>query len=71
MATAAERLAEAKSALHQILIGQGVASVRDSSGESINYSRANIGALRAYIRELEIEVAGTTPISGPIRPVFL
>lgn len=69
--TAAQRLAEAKDALHAILTGRGVQRVQDQSGEAITYSTANVTRLRAYIKELEAEVAGTTPATGGfIRPMF-
>lgn len=71
--SAAQRLDEAKMALHAILTGRGVQSVRDSNGEQVSYSRANVGALRAYIAELEAEIAGTENpyMRGPIRPRFV
>lgn len=68
--TTAQRLAEAKEALHAILTGQAVVRVQDQSGESITYSPANVNRLRAYIRELEAELAGTVVPTGPIRPMF-
>ena len=71
MATAAQRLVEAEAALHAILTGRGVQRVQDSNGESVTYTTANVGRLRAYIAELKAEIAGTTPMSGPIRPMFL
>lgn len=70
--TTAQRLAEAKDALHAILTGQGVQRVQDQSGEAITYTTANVTRLRAYIRELEAELAGeTAPTAGFIRPVFM
>lgn len=65
------RLAEAKAALHQIMIGQGVQRVQDQNGESVTYSTANASRLRSYIAELEALVRGCSLSSGPIRPVFL
>lgn len=70
MATAAALLVEAKAAYHRIMIGGQPERVQDQSGESITYSRANVSRLRAYIKELEAEVAGVTPMSGPIRLDF-
>lgn len=71
--SAAQRLIEAKAALHAILTGRGIQSIRDSNGESITYSTANVTRLRAYIAELEAEIAGPTLgyTGGPIRPRFL
>lgn len=68
--SAAQRLAEAKAALHRILLGKGVQSVTDQSGERVVYSTASVSRLRAYIAELEAEVAGSAPATGPIRPMF-
>lgn len=68
--TTAQRLAEAKDALHAILTGQGVIRVQDQSGEAITFSTANVNRLRAYILELEAELAGTVVPTGPTRPMF-
>lgn len=68
--TAQQRLEEAQKAYHQLLTGGGVQRVQDQSGESITYTTANAGRLKAYIEELKLEVAGTTVSRGPIRPVF-
>lgn len=69
--TAAERLAEAKAALHNILLGKGVQRVQDSNGEAVTFTTASVSRLRAYIKELEAEVAGDAPSSGgSIRPWF-
>lgn len=69
--TAAERLAEAKKALHNILLGRGVQRVQDSNGEAVTFTTASVSRLRAYIKELEAEVAGDAPSSGgSIRPWF-
>lgn len=71
MATAAERLVEAEDALHEILTGRGVSRVRDKNGEEVVYNTGNVSRLRAYISELKSEIAGVTPVSGPLRPRFL
>ncbi len=68
--SAAQRLVEAEAALHAIQIGRGIQSVRDQSGEEVRYSTANVSRLRVYIAELKSEIAGITPMSGPIRPRF-
>ncbi len=76
MATLSElqaRLAEAETALHNALIGRGIATVRDFNGEAITYSRMDTAALRAYITELRSQIdafTGTTTLSGPMR-IFL
>jgi len=69
--TAAERLVEAEAALHSILTGRGIQRVQDSNGESVTYTTANVSRLRAYISDLKAEIAGTTPMSGPMRPMFV
>lgn len=69
----ADDLASAKAALHALLTGKAVAQVRDSDGSFVSYSKADLGALRAYIAELEAAIAaenGTPLPSGPMR-VFL
>ncbi len=53
MATLPEQLLEAREAYHALQIGKATASVRDANGEEVTYSRADIGRLAAYIRELE------------------
>ncbi len=68
--TAAQRLLEAKAALHAIQIGQGVTSVTDQNGEQVRYTTANVTRLKAYIAELEAEIAGVQPMRGPFRPNF-
>lgn len=68
--TTAQRLQEARDALHALLTGQAVVKVTDQSGESMTYSTANVSRLRAYIKELEAELAGTFAPTGPIRPMF-
>lgn len=69
MATLAERLVEAEAAYHSLMVGGGVAEVRDSNGESIRYTQANASRLRAYILELKALIAGQTQ-KGPLRPTF-
>lgn len=67
------KLAEAETALHSILIGKGVAQVRDFNGEMVAYSKADTSALRAYIKELRDQIAvllGTPNSSGPMRIFF-
>lgn len=54
----AERLSEARDALHRLNIGEQVVEVRDQSGESIRYGQSGIRALERYIAALEREVAG-------------
>lgn len=67
------RLAEAETALHNVLIGKGVAQVRDFNGEMVSYSKTDTSSLRAYIKELQDQIAvllGTPNVSGPMRIFF-
>lgn len=71
------RLAEARSAYHALQTGEAVSRVVDQNGESIQYTRAGLVSLTAYIRSLEnekAECAGNVgPLSGyrgPIRFTF-
>lgn len=67
------RLAEAETALHNVLIGKGVAEFRDFNGELVRYSKTDTSSLRAYIKELQDQVAillGTPNTGGPMRVFF-
>lgn len=67
------RLAEAETALHNVLLGKGVAEFRDSNGELVRYSKTEVPALRAYISQLTAEIAalqGADVPTGPMRIFF-
>lgn len=67
------RVAEAETALHNVLIGKGVVEVRDFNGERVVYSKADTASLRAYIKELHDQIAvllGTPNTTGPMRIYF-
>jgi hypothetical protein len=67
------RLAEAETALHNALIGKGVVEVRDFNGERVTYTKADTSSLRAYIKQLQDQIAallGNTVTSGPMRIFF-
>lgn len=72
--TLQERLTEAENAYHAVMIGSGVAEVRDSNGESVRYTQANASRLRAYILELKAQIAaeeaGKPQQRGPLNPMF-
>jgi hypothetical protein len=70
--TTAQKLAEARQAYHEIITGQAVSRFVDQNGESVSYSKTNLGALAAYIAALEAGLAspGVTPYRGPIRFTF-
>jgi hypothetical protein len=63
-------LAEAQTALHRLLIGEGVVTARDSNGELVTYTPANASRLRAYIQELKTRIAPSDTGFRPLRPVF-
>ena len=65
LASAADRLAEAQAAYHDLSIGKAAVEVRNSSGESVRFTMANASRLRAYIDDLRHEVAGTTARRRP------
>lgn len=49
-----ERLADAESALHQLIIGGGTRVYVDQNGERVEYFKADTAKLRAYIMELKL-----------------
>lgn len=63
MADCAQRLAEAKEALHQLQLGKQVVKVEvhGAPGRSVTYTPANIEQLKRYIASIEAEVAAQTP----------
>lgn len=60
-ATLTARLADAETALHQLMIGQTPTEIRDQNGELVKYNIASAPRLRAYIYELKVTL-------GQIRP---
>lgn len=71
--TTAQKLVEAETAYHEIMTGQAVSRFVDQNGESVSYSKVNIGGLEAYIARLKGELAaapGTVPYRGPLRFTF-
>jgi hypothetical protein len=61
-------LEEARSALHKIAIGKGVASIK-KDGRQVEYSAVNIGELRTYIASLEAQ-AGTNAVPRRARSFY-
>ena len=51
-ATWEARLTEAETALHQVMVGTGVASL-SYDGETVTYTRSSAAQLRAYVNELQ------------------
>lgn len=68
--TASERLTEAQDAYHALQTGQSVVEVRDATGESVRFTRAQLSSLRAYIAELKLEIAGTESVRRPMKLGF-
>lgn len=62
MADCATKLAEARDAMHALLMGESIVSV-SAAGTTTQYTAASIDALRRYVRELEAE-CGETDSSG-------
>ena len=60
------QLDEARAALHQLQIGEGVTSIR-KDGRMVEYSAANAASLKQYIKTLELQ-AGTGS-AGKRRPL--
>jgi len=60
MATAAQRLEEAKAARHKLATGQLARVFMDQNGERVEFVATNIGLLDAYIQRLESEANPST-----------
>lgn len=70
--TTAQKLVAAEQAYHEIMTGEAVSRFVDQNGESISYSKVNIGKLEAYIARLKAEIANPdgVPYRGPLRFTF-
>ncbi len=70
--TLAEQLRAAKQAYHDLMTGKSARVVVDSDGSRVEYSAANADRLRAYVAELEAQVAagGSSTRRRPIIPMF-
>lgn len=68
--TTAQKLVEAKSALHALLTGQQMVEV--GYGERrVKYTQTNITQLRSYIAELELATgARTEPLRRPLKVIY-
>lgn len=67
--TCAEKLAEARTAMHLLVTGTRVVSV--GYGERrIQYSQAMIAELRTYIKNLEAECGDPVAVRRPLRGIF-
>lgn len=63
------RLAEAETALHQIMTGTSTVEV-SYNGRQVQYSRTNAGDLRAYILDLKVQLGIKTGRSRAILARF-
>jgi hypothetical protein len=72
MATAAERLDQARDALHNLVTQKLARVLVDQNGERVEFTQTNINDLRAYIGELELEVSPSTAgkLARPIGFIF-
>lgn len=70
--TTAQKLVAAEQAYHEIMTGEAVSRFVDQNGESVSYSKVNIGKLEAYIAKLKAEIANPDGIAirGPLRFTF-
>lgn len=68
MSDVAIRLAEARAALHQLMLGKQVVKIETTGtvGQSLTYTAADIDRLRSYIKQLSIE-AGESPRRGSVQ----
>lgn len=74
MSSITERLCAAKSAYHQLLLGQSPRVVVDQNGERVEFTAANRSDLKSYIESLESELAGLNGSSvgrGPMNPFIV
>ena len=68
--TDAERLAEARDALHRLQLGEAEVSIRASDGRMLTYQPASAKELRAYIAELSRATGSASGRYRAIRPIF-
>lgn len=66
--TDAERLADAKEKLHELLTGKAVRVLVDQNGERVEYTAANRAQLQAYVNRLEARLNQTS--CGPLQAYF-
>jgi hypothetical protein len=67
VATLEARLAEAETALHEVVVGGKVATV-SSNGRSVTYTQADVQELRRYIQGLRVALGRGTGTS--VTPFF-
>lgn len=64
-----QRLSEAETAHHQLMMGSKASVIVDSNGERIEFQAANASRLAAYIQDLKRQL-GLTSTSGPMTVYF-
>jgi len=69
MATLQERLVEAESAYHNLMVGKQVTVYVDMNGERVEYNKASAWRLVAYIEFLKKQIYGA-PVAAPLRAFF-
>lgn len=67
--TLQEKLTQAETAYHNLVIGGQPRVVVDQNGERVEYTAANANRLRLYIAELKSQV-NQTRFGGPAQPIF-
>lgn len=67
--TAQQKLDAARVAYHNLVTGQQARVIVDQNGERVEFTMANRAALKAYISQLEAEIAGTNK-RFPLRVYF-
>jgi hypothetical protein len=70
LATTQQLLDEARAAKHKLVTGTLTRVFMDQNGERVEYTATNLGALDAYIRQLEAELAGVPRARKPIGFIF-
>lgn len=68
MSDLANRLTEARAALHELMLGKKVVKIETTGaiGQAVTYTAADIDRLKKYIKQLSIE-AGEAPRRGSIQ----
>jgi vacuolar-type H+-ATPase catalytic subunit A/Vma1 len=60
-------LVAAQAAYHSLVLGNAVASFKDSNGESVTYTAASASRLADYIKTLQDQINPCARISAPMR----
>lgn len=66
-ATLTANLADAETAYHNLLTGKMALVVVDQNGERVEYNRASVARLGAYIEDLKRQLA-SSGTRGPLQP---